>query len=153
MLWRFLPTVHFRSGVRISANDFRRCVKRAAAEGRQQVLAVVDVGQPEIRDLQKIAIEVSCGVGYGLHTTVSSQTERFKLVLPQASQLSILYGKLSSVAPQRASDQIDKRKKAQLPAGIKPRTSQSEVLCATSAQMTQNCFSPNSPGLDSRHSQ
>ena len=67
-----------------------------------------------------------------------AQTVRIKLVSPQAAQLSILYWKISSVAPPQGTwlrthfwwDR-EKKRKDQLPGGIESGTSRSVVRCAT----------------------
>lgn len=47
------PGVHLRAPVRPSVDDLRGGVQGAAAEGLQEVVAVVEVGQAEVGDLKE----------------------------------------------------------------------------------------------------
>lgn len=47
------PAVHLRSSVRPAVHDLGRSVQRTAAERLQEFIILVEVGQPEVSDLEK----------------------------------------------------------------------------------------------------
>ena len=50
---KVLPAIHLWPYVGTALDNLGGCVQGAAAEGAQEILAVVDVGQAEVGDLQE----------------------------------------------------------------------------------------------------